>query len=199
MRFYKFISTVLHPIVVPTLGVLIYFIFVSQSVGQDQQFLLLGLVFGITYIIPVLALIILKSLGLIRSFQVNTIRERRMPVLLMTLLFYLLGNTLGQFTMLEDLGLLFYGTSFSLLCSYLFFAFELKSSLHLLSMGSALGFFLVIMNLYGLSLLPIVMVIILLTGLVASSRLYLNAHTPKELISGFSLGFLGQILIFLIL
>ena len=106
MRFHKFISTVLHPIVVPTLGVLIYFIFVSQSVGQDQQFLLLGLVFGITYVIPVLALIILKSLGLIRSFQVTTIRERRMPVLLMTLLFYLLGNTLGQFSMLKDLGLL---------------------------------------------------------------------------------------------
>jgi len=199
MRFYKFISTILHPIVVPTLGVLIYFIFVSQTIGRDQQFLLLGLVFGITYIIPVLALIILKSLGLIRSFQVTTIRERRMPVLLMTLLFYLLGNTLAQFNTLEDLGLLFYGTSFSLLCSYLFFAFELKSSLHLLSMGSALGFFLVIMNIYALSLLPIVMVIILLTGLVASSRLYLNAHTPKELVSGFTLGFLGQILIFLIL
>jgi membrane-associated phospholipid phosphatase len=199
MRFYKFISTILHPIVVPTLGVFIYFIFVSQTVQQSQRFLLLGLVFGITYVIPVLALIVLKSLGLIRSFQVTTIRERRMPVLLMTLLFYLLGNTLDRFPILEDLGLLFYGTSFSLLCSYLFFAFGLKSSLHLLSMGSALGFFLAIMNIYTLSLLPIVMVIILLTGLVASSRLYLNAHTPNELVSGFTLGFLGQILVFWLL
>jgi membrane-associated phospholipid phosphatase len=176
-----------------------YFIFVAQSIGQKQQLLLLGLVFGITYVIPVLALIILKSLGLIQSFQVTTIRERRMPVLLMTLLFYLLGNTLGRFSILEDLGLLFYGTSCSLLLSYLFFAFHLKSSLHLLSMGSALGFFLVIMNLYSLSLLPIVMVLILLTGLVASSRLYLNAHTSRELVSGFSLGFVGQLLIFWIL
>ena len=199
MQFYKFISTVLHPIVVPTLGVLIYFIFVTQDIQQDHQLWMLGLVFGITYVVPVLALIILKSLGLIESFQVTTIRERRMPVLLMTLLFYLLGNTLGRFTMLEDLGLLFYGTSFSLLCSYLLFAFELKSSLHLLSMGSALGFFLAIMNMYALSLLPIVMVIILLTGLVASSRLYLNAHTPKELVYGFTLGFIGQMLAFAIL
>ena len=199
MRFHKFISTILHPIVVPTLGVLLYFSFVAQSIEPNEQMLLLGLVFGITYIIPVLALIILKSLGLIRSFQVTTIRERRMPVLLMTLLFYLLGNTLGQFTTFKDLALLFYGTSFSLLCSYLLFALDLKSSLHLLSMGSALGFFLAVMNIYALSLLPVVMVMILLTGLVASSRLYLNAHTPKELVSGFSVGFLGQVLIFWIL
>lgn len=199
MRFHKFISTILHPIVVPTLGVLVYFIIVPQSLNLKQQLLLLGLVFGITYIIPVLALIILKSLGLIQDFQVTTIRERRMPVLLMTLLFYLLGNILSNTSTLRDIGFLFYGTSFSLFCSYLLFALRLKSSLHLLSMGGALGFFLVIMNVYYLSLLPLVMVLILLTGLVASSRLYLNAHTPRELVSGFTLGLIGQLMVFWIL
>ena len=75
MRFHKFISTVLHPIVIPTVGVMLYFIFVSQSLDQRQQLLLLALVFGITYVIPVLALVLLKTLGLIQSFQVKTIRE----------------------------------------------------------------------------------------------------------------------------
>lgn len=199
MRFHKLISTVLHPIVIPTLGVLIYFIFVAQSINQKQQLLLLGLVFGITYVIPVLSLIILKSLGIIRDFQVTTIRERRMPVLLMMLLFYLLGNTLADISHLRDLGLLFYGTSISLLFVYLFFAFQLKTSLHLLSMGAAVGFFLVITNTYSLSLMPIIMVFILLSGLLASSRLYLNAHDSKEVFVGFSLGFLTQVLIFWIL
>lgn len=199
MRFHKLISTVLHPIVIPTLGVLIYFIFVAQSINQKQQLLLLGLVFGITYVIPVLSLIILKSLGIIRDFQVTTIRERRMPVLLMMLLFYLLGNTLADISHLRDLGLLFYGTSISLLFVYLLFAFQLKTSLHLLSMGAAVGFFLVITNTYSLSLMPIIMVFILLSGLLASSRLYLNAHDSKEVFIGFSLGFLTQVLIFWIL
>lgn len=199
MRFHKLISTVLHPIVIPTLGVLIYFIFVAQSINQKQQLLLLGLVFGITYVIPVLSLIILKSLGIIRDFQVTTIRERRMPVLLMMLLFYLLGNTLADISHLRDLGLLFYGTSISLLFVYLLFAFQLKTSLHLLSMGAAVGFFLVITNTYSLSLMPIIMVFILLSGLLASSRLYLNAHDSKEVFVGFSLGFLTQVLIFWIL
>lgn len=199
MRFQKTISTILHPIVIPTLGVLIYFIFVSQSISQKQQLLLLALVFGITYVIPVLTLITLKSLGIIRDFQVTSIRERRMPVLLMMLLFYLLGNQLAGITYLRDLGLLFYGTSISLLFVYLLFAFQLKTSLHLLSMGSAVGFFLVIMNTYSLSLMPIIMVFILLSGLLASSRLYLNAHDSKEVFIGFSLGFVSQVLIFWIL
>ncbi len=199
MRFHKVISTILHPIVIPTLGVLIYFIFVSQSINQKQQLILLGLVFGITYVIPVLALVILKSLRLIKDFQVSTIKERRMPVLLMTLLFYLTGNTLEAITVLRDLGLLFYGTAMSLLFVYLLFAFRLKSSLHLLSMGSVVGFFLVVMNMYSLSLLPIIMVFILLSGLLASSRLYLNAHTSLEVFLGFAIGFLSQILIFWIL
>lgn len=199
MRFHKLISTVLHPIVIPTLGVLIYFIFVSQSISQKQQLLLLALVFGITYVIPVLTLIILKSLGIIRDFQVTTIRERRMPVLLMMLLFYLLGNTLASISYLRDLGLLFYGTSASLLFVYLLFAFQIKTSLHLLSMGAAVGFFLIITNVYSLPLMPIIMVFILLSGLLATSRLHLNAHNSKEVFIGFSLGFVCQLLIFWVL
>lgn len=199
MRFQKFISTVLHPIVIPSLGVLIYFIFVSQSISQKQQILLLALVFGITYVIPVLTLIILKSLGIIRDSQLATIRERRMPILLMMLLFYLLGNTLVNINFLRDLGLLFYGTSASLLFVYLLFAFQIKTSLHLLSMGTVVGFFLIITNIYSLHLMPIIMVFILLSGLLASSRLYLNAHNSNEVFIGFSLGFISQLLIFWIL
>ena len=185
MRFHKIISTILHPIVIPTLGVLLYFIFVSQSVSQRQQLILLALVFGITYIIPVLSLVLLRSLKLINDFQVSTIRERRFPVLLMTILFFVLGDILADVPMLRDLGFLFYGTSMSLVCIYLLFAFQLKTSLHLVSMGSAVGFFLMITNVYSLSLLPIIMVLILLSGILASSRLYLGAHTPKELLLGF--------------
>jgi membrane-associated phospholipid phosphatase len=38
--------------------------------------------------------------------------------------------------------------------------------------------------------------IVVLTGLVATSRLYLKAHTPKELYVGFLIGISGQMLAF---
>lgn len=199
MRFHKIISTVLHPIVIPTLGVLLYFMFVSQSLERRQQLLLLALVFGITYIIPLLSLILLRSLRLIEDFQVRTIKERRIPVLVMLVLFYSLGDILVNVPTLRDLGFLFYGTALGLFCTYLLFAVRLKSSLHLISMGTAVGFFLAITNVYAMSLLPVIMVLILLSGLLASSRLHLKAHTPTELLVGFLVGVSSQLAIFWIL
>lgn len=199
MRFHKIISTILHPIVIPTLGTFFYFILVSQSFQRKQQLIVLGLIFVITYIIPLLSLILLKSLGLIDSFHVKTIRERRFPILFMIVLFYLLGNFILKIPALRDLGFLFYGTSLSLVGIYLLFNLKLKSSLHLVSMGNAIGFFIIVSNLYYISLLPVIMILFLLSGLLASSRLHLQAHTPKELFLGFSLGFVSQVVVFSIL
>jgi len=199
MRFYKVISVVLHPIVIPTLGVLLYFMFVSTTLQREQQMLVLGLVFGVTYFVPLIALILLKVFGFIQDFQVKTIKERRLPVIFMILLFYILGSLLTKVPTLRDLGFLFYGTSLSLFFIYILFVFKIKSSLHLVSMGNAIGFFLVIANLYYLSLLPLFIVLILLSGLLASSRLYLKAHTSKELVYGFFIGVVSQITIFYIL
>ena len=74
MKFYKFISTILHPIVLPTLGVFLYFVFVSQSFEKRLQLIVLGLVFALTYVVPVLLLLFLRNFGFIKDFQVSTIK-----------------------------------------------------------------------------------------------------------------------------
>lgn len=199
MRFHKFISTLLHPIVVPTIGVILYFILIPHGLDRRQQMTMLGLVFGFTYILPVIILLILKGLQLIDNFQLHSIRERKIPLFLMIVVFFFLGKLLFQISAVRDLAILFYGTSFSLIVLYFLFSVKLKTSIHLLSMGSALGFFLILTSLYGFSLAPIIMIIILLSGLLGSSRLHLNAHTPKEVYTGFFLGLFSQFLVFTIL
>jgi membrane-associated phospholipid phosphatase len=197
MKFHKFISTILHPIVLPTLGVFLYFVFVSQSFEKRLQLIVLGLVFALTYVVPVLLLLFLKNFGFIKDFQVSTIKERRFPVIFMILLLYFLGNTIIQIPTIRNLGILFYGTSLSLTCIYLLFSVKLKSSLHLVSMGNMIGFFLIMTNINSLSMLPIIILLILLSGILASSRLYLKAHTPVELLIGFSLGIVCQFILFI--
>jgi membrane-associated phospholipid phosphatase len=199
MKFYKFISTILHPIVLPTLGVFLYFVFVSQSFEKRLQLIVLGLVFVLTYVVPVLLLLFLKNFGFIKDFQVSTIKERRFPVIFMIFLLYFLGNTIIQIPTIRNLGILFYGTSLSLTCIYLLFSVKLKSSLHLVSMGNMIGFFLIMTNINSLSMLPIIILLILLSGILASSRLYLKAHTPVELLIGFSLGIVCQFILFITL
>jgi|TARA_B110000967_G_scaffold65957_1_gene68145 hypothetical protein len=197
MKFHKFISTILHPIVLPTLGVFLYFVFVSQSFEKRLQLIVLGLVFALTYVVPVLLLLFLRNFGFIKDFQVSTIKERRFPVIFMIFLLYFLGNTIIQIPTIRNLGILFYGTSLSLTCIYLLFSVKLKSSLHLVSMGNMIGFFLIMTNINSLSMLPIIILLILLSGILASSRLYLKAHTPVELLIGFSLGIVCQFILFI--
>lgn len=197
MKFYKFISTILHPIVLPTLGVFLYFVFVSKSFDKRLQLIVLGLVFVLTYVVPVLLLLFLKNFGFIKDFQVSTIKERRFPVIFMILLLYFLGNTIIQIPTIRNLGILFYGTSLSLICIYILFSVKLKSSLHLVSMGNMIGFFLIMTNINSLSMLPIIILLILLSGILASSRLYLKAHTPVELLIGFFLGIVCQFILFI--
>jgi membrane-associated phospholipid phosphatase len=197
MKFHKFISTILHPIVLPTLGVFLYFVFVSQSFEKRLQLIVLGLVFALTYVVPVLLLLFLRNFGFIKDFQVSTIKERRFPVIFMIFLLYFLGNTIIQIPTIRNLGILFYGTSLSLTCIYVLFSLKLKSSLHLVSMGNMIGFFLIMTNINSLSMLPIIILLILLSGILASSRLYLKAHTPVELLIGFSLGIVCQFILFI--
>jgi membrane-associated phospholipid phosphatase len=199
MKFHKFISTILHPIVLPTLGVFLYFVFVSKSFDKRLQLIVLGLVFVLTYVVPVLLLLFLKNFGFIKDFQVSTIKERRFPVIFMIFLLYFLGNTIIQIPTIRNLGILFYGTSLSLTCIYVLFSVKLKSSLHLVSMGNMIGFFLIMTNINSLSMLPIIILLILLSGILASSRLYLKAHTPVELLIGFSLGIVCQFILFITL
>ena len=197
MKFHKFISTILHPIVLPTLGVFIYFVFVSQSFEKRLQLIVLGLVFTLTYLVPLLMLLLLKKFRFIKDFQVSTIKERRFPIIFMMLLLYFLGNSIIQIPAIRNLGILFFGTSLSLTCIYVLFSLKLKSSLHLVSMGNMIGFFLIMTNINSLSMLPIIILLILLSGILASSRMYLKAHTPIELLIGFSLGIIYQFIVFI--
>ena len=133
MKLHKFISTILNPTVLPTVGAFLYFIFVTQTFEKRLQLIVLGLIFVLTYIVPILLLFFLKNFGFIKDFQVSTIKERRVPVILMILILYFLGNTIIQIPMIRNLGILFYGTSLSLICIYVLFSIKLKSSLHLVS------------------------------------------------------------------
>jgi membrane-associated phospholipid phosphatase len=70
--------------------------------------------------------------------------------------------------------------------------FYWKISAHAAGIAGWLGFILVFSRIYVNSntlLIPLILAI-LLNGLVIWSRLYLNAHKPKESLGGFALGFL---------
>ena len=197
MAFYKYISTILHPIVIPTIGVMLYFLVVPTSYNKEQRFYMLSLVFITTYLIPLLLLIFFKRLRIIKNYRVETIKERKIPIILMVFLYFFLGQTMNTLYV-KDLSLLFYSTSFGLFVLFLFFFFQKKISIHLLSLGIPLGFFMLLSHTYQQSFLIEIICIFLISGLVGSSRLHLQAHTHKEVFSGFFLGIFSVFFVFFI-
>ncbi|WP_405611424.1 hypothetical protein [Polaribacter sp. Asnod1-A03] len=199
MSFYKFVSVILHPILVPTIGVFLYFFLIENNFKSNQKITVIALIFAATYFIPLIILILFKKLKLIKNFKAETIKERKIPVFLMILLFYLLGNTMIGITNLSDLGLLFFSTTLGLVIVYLLFLFKLKTSLHLLSLGVSTGFFFVLNSIYNQTFTIVIIISVLLSGLLGSSRLYLKAHTPTEVYIGYIIGFLSPIATFYVL
>ena len=157
--------------------------------------MVLSLVFVVTYLIPLLILILFKKLKIIKTYQTESIKERKLPVALMIFLFYLLGNTISNNANFKDLGLLFYATSVGLFIIYILFFFKIKASIHLLSLGIPIGFFMVLSSNYSQSYLVVLIIIVLLSGLLASARLHLKAHTNIELLIGFFIGFVPQLIL----
>lgn len=189
----------MHPIVIPTVGVMLYFLLIPNNFYSNQKLTVLSLVFVVTYLIPLLILILFKKLKIIKSYKAESIKERKLPVALMIVLFYLLGSSINNIANLRELALLFYATSIGLFFVYILFFFKIKSSIHLLSLGISAGFFMVLTNNYSQSFLIIIIIIFLLSGLLASARLNLKAHTSKEIYIGFFLGVFSPIILSFIL
>lgn len=190
-KFYKTISILLHPIVIPTITVLLYFFLLPKEYRENQKLILLGLIFVSTYIVPILILVILKKLRLIETYYAHSIAERKIPVALMMILFFILGNTITNTSDIPHIGLLFYASSLGLSFIYLLFNLDLKISLHILSLGISIGFFFLVGTIYSMNLSVLIIVYILASGLVGNARIYLDAHSPREVYLGFIFGFIS--------
>lgn len=196
MNWQKYISTLLHPVVMPTIGILSFFLITPNRISIRQQTYLLTILFLATYVLPMLLLVFLKLIGKIKSFEVRSIEERKIPLFIMISVFLALGRFFNSLTIVRELTYLCFGTLLGLIIVYFIFFTKTKTSLHLLSMGSAIGFFIVLQLLYNVSLLPLIVIFIILSGLLATARLDLKAHTPKEVYLGFILGILSQLTIY---
>nr|WP_083139873.1 hypothetical protein [Polaribacter reichenbachii] len=174
---------------------MLYFLLIPINLSSDKKFSILSLIFISSYLIPLLVLVLLKKFKFIKNFQTESIKERKLPVALMIFLFYFLGNTMNNIPSLRDLSLLFYATSIGLIIIYILFFFKIKASIHLLSLSIPTGFFLVLSTNYSQSYILVIIILIILSGILASARLHLKAHNRTEVYIGFFLGLITPIVL----
>jgi len=198
MKSSKIISTFFHPINFPIAGAILYFLLLPKYLFIEQERLLLAVIFVITYIFPLVLIILLKSFKMINSYHMTTIEERKFPLLLFISITIFIGYWLLKSKVVNLLSLFYFGYGLGLIITYILLYFKIKVSLHTAAISGLIGFIAYFSFYYKVNLIILLAVILLLNGLVATSRLRLQAHKFNEVLIGFILGLITQFLVYFI-
>lgn len=194
MFLFKTISYVFHPLLFSFLGTFLYLVLTPKHIVKNQEYIILLIIFMSTYVLPVFVLALLKRMNMIVSYKLDTIEERKFPIIFFIILSFMIGNLLINIQIVDLLAYSFYGTAISLCLTYILFSAKIKTSLHMIGIGGILSFIVIMSFEYQLNYNLIIAILFVLAGLIAVSRLALKAHLPKEVYIGFIVGIISQLI-----
>ncbi len=187
------ISVVFQPLLMPTLvfGMMLFAVPEATTIPEEFKFRIFFLIVLSTLLIPMISIIGLRMSGMVKSLHMTDRKDRAIPFLLTCVYFILTLFFLYQKSELDPI--LWQGMgviSFSVIVLTVV-TFFWKMSAHMIGVGGLLAVVFVLGSKFSnFQLVYPLLLVLLLTGSVASSRLYLNAHKPLEVYGGFFTGFL---------
>ncbi|WP_228011996.1 hypothetical protein [Flavobacterium hungaricum] len=193
-KFLPIFSYILHPIFISLYATLFYLFYKGDLFSTQEKYFVLFQILVINVIVPVLFYLLLKSTGHVKSIMLSQTSERTIPLVLQCFLYILLVKRSIVIIRYPELHFFFLGALFSTITALICALFKIKASLHMTAIGGftifviGLNIHLQMHNPYWTALL------ILLSGIVASSRLEMNAHTSREILIGLFVGIMPQLL-----
>ncbi|KRD63253.1 MULTISPECIES: hypothetical protein [unclassified Flavobacterium] len=187
-------SYILHPIFISLYATLFYLFYKGDIFSTQEKYFVLIQILVINVVVPVLFYLLLRSTGHVKSIMLSQTSERTIPLILQCFLYILLVKRSIVIIRYPELHFFFLGALFSTILALVSTLFKVKASLHMVAIcGFAifvigLNIHLQMHNPYWPALL------ILLSGVVASSRLEMNAHTSREILIGLFIGIMPQLL-----
>ncbi|WP_417609616.1 hypothetical protein [Owenweeksia hongkongensis] len=185
--FAQALSYLLHPAVFPLLGTLAVMQFSPYFIPSNVLIITLALVFTGTYVLPLAISYLLYKLDVIKSLEMKTAQERRIPYLVGAICYYFIATMINVLQLPREAYLFLLASTIIIVLHLMLLRF-MKPSAHL---GGIAGFTALLFALslkFQINLLPLIALCIILCGFLASARLYLKAHTPAEIITGFLTG-----------
>ena len=191
-----FFSYLFHPIFIPVYAALVYFFFNDSYYTNPEKYFAVFQVVIITILLPVLFFFLLRTAGKVNSIMIEEMDQRKIPLLILCFLTILLTRKSITLDRFPELHFFFLGGLLSTIMALLLLFFSTKASLHLVAI-SALTLFVIGLSIHNQTRnTNMIAFLILMNGIVASSRLEMKAHTNKELVIGFILGSIPQLLLF---
>ena len=194
-KIFTLFSYLLHPVFIPLFGALVYLFCAENYLDTFPKYLLIIQITLITVFIPLTFLYFLKVIGRVDSIMVSDVSQRKIPLFVQIILVTLLVLKSVTFDNVPELFFFYLGGIVSAILAFVLLFFKIKASIHTTGISSLTVFII------GLSLhentnwMYSIALLILLNGILMSSRLIMKAHTVKELVLGFGLGILPQLVL----
>jgi hypothetical protein len=184
----RFISLIFHPLLIPTWGFLLLFnsgFYFSLVTWPVQRFVLL-VVFLSTCLLPLLTIGIL-SINPRFNRNMEKSSDRIIPLLLSSVYYYIGYYMLGRVPVYPAYKL-FLISSILIIVLLLIISIKWKISNHMAAIGGIVGGFLGLTFRLDVNTTGTIILLILISGFLGTSRLMLEKHTPSQIYAGYFLG-----------
>jgi len=194
------ISVVFYPLFVPTYAFAILLTlpaYFSALMPASAKWMVLGLVFATTCILPTLLFIIMIKTGIVSTTYLEKREDRTLPYIVSIIFFYLTYYLLKK---LQISPVYYYFMIGATMLNVLVMVINIfwKICSHTASVGALAGMMVGLSYFLGTFYFLSIALSLLMAGLTGFARLKLNAHTPAQVYSGFLLGFITIIALFFI-
>jgi hypothetical protein len=188
----KIISVIFHPLFMPVYGLAIIFsaptLFGYLPLEVKKLILLIVLINNV--LLPLSVIPFFRYRNIITSWSIENRKERFIPLLITTLLYSATSFIIFRFPIPVFLKS-FMIAAFFLSLAMTIINFWWKISIHSVGAGALIALVLILsLKMYS-PLVWYLIPVIIAGGLVLSSRLKLNYHTPQQVWVGLLTGFLG--------
>ena len=151
-------------------------------------------VFILTIALPILLFYLLKTLKVVKSIYLQSTQERIVPLIINCALTIYIFKVIFPANEFIELYYFFIAVLFSSLTCLILTIMKFKASIHMIASSGILMFFIALGVHYSININGTIALMFILVGAIATSRLHVYAHTNSELVIGFMVGILPQLI-----
>lgn len=142
--------------------------------------------------VPILTILMMKALGLVKDFEMTDKMDRIGPYIIVGLLYMIIFVNFNNNPFVPgELSIFSLGATIGIFTSFIINLFS-KISMHTVGMGGFLAMVFIIISRSVTGNEYIIFYVMIMAGLVGTSRMLLAAHQPSDIYGGYFIGFLAQ-------
>lgn len=191
----KSISYIFHPLIMPLLGVLFYFSKTPRFIPEQLMKAKLFSVTILTMILPILLFYLLKTLNKVETIHLDNVYERRIPLLINCFIILLILIRVLPITEIPELYFFFIGILISNITCFVLAVVKFKASIHMIASSGFFMFAVALAIHFKININGTIALMCIILGAIATSRLHMKAHNSLELVVGFFVGLLPQLVL----